>query len=107
MGSRRFGGVRFVVYSNDHVPRHVHAFCDGGEVIVDLLAEEKLALANRTQSVRNAKASAVRKVLEAAAAHYQELCELWNSIHQGAKEEDSNGQDGHDYEGDSGSDQTL
>lgn len=36
MGSLRFGGIRFVVYSNDHLPRHIHAFLGGTEVIIDL-----------------------------------------------------------------------
>jgi len=33
VGSLRFGGIQFVLYSNDHPPRHVHGFLDGTEVI--------------------------------------------------------------------------
>lgn len=86
MGSLTFGGVRFVVYSNDHLPRHVHGFSGDTEAVVDLRADGNVALADRTDAIRpgNAKRSDVRKILETAAVHFDELAALWEGIHGSA-----------------------
>lgn len=83
MGSLPRAGVRFVAYSNDHPPRHVHGFLGETEAIVDLRPDGNVALAERWDAVRpgNAKRSDVRKILEAAAAHFAELAALWEGIH--------------------------
>jgi len=57
MGSIRFDGVRFVVYTMDHEPRHVHGFYAEVEVIVDLRADGKISLADRTDAIRPSNAS--------------------------------------------------
>jgi len=81
--SLRFGGVRFVVYSNDHPPRHVHGFYGETEVIVDLRRDRSVALAKRSDAVRsgNAKRSHVKKILKTAANRFDELAGLWEGIH--------------------------
>lgn len=88
MSSLRFGGVRFIVYSNDHPPRHVHGFAGETEVVVELRggklrAERIVALANREDAVRlvNAKRSDVKKILRVAAEHFDELAALWERVH--------------------------
>jgi hypothetical protein len=83
VGSLKFGGILFVVYPNDHPPRHAHGFLSEAEVIVDLLFDGNVALADRKDAVRpaNAKRSDVKKILEAAAAHFDELTALWEGIH--------------------------
>ena len=70
MGSIRFDGVRFVVYTMDHEPRHVHGFYAEVEVIVDLRADGKISLADRTDAIRpsNASKADVRHVLNASCA---------------------------------------
>jgi hypothetical protein len=70
-------------YSNNHPPRHVHAFLSEAEEIVDLRIDGTVALAEREEAVRpaNAKRSAVRKILDAAALHFTELTALWEGIH--------------------------
>lgn len=73
MGSLTFGGIQFVVYSNDHPPRHVHGFLSETETIVDLRLDGNVRPGN-------AKRSDVRKILEAAAGHFTELVALWESI---------------------------
>jgi hypothetical protein len=80
--SLRFGGVRFVAYSNDHPPRHVHGFTGETEAIVDLRLDGTVALAQRNDTVRpaNAKRSDVKKILSAAALHFEELVELWEEV---------------------------
>lgn len=83
VASLSFSGIRFVVYSNDHPPRHVHGFLSEAEVIVDLLLDGNVALADRKDAVRpaNATRSDVRKILNAAARHFDELAALWEEIH--------------------------
>jgi hypothetical protein len=48
MGSLKLGGVLFVVYSNDHPPRHVHGFSGDTEAIVDWRRDGAVALADPT-----------------------------------------------------------
>lgn len=83
MVSLRFGGVRFVAYSNDHLPRHVHGFAGETEAIVELRFDGTVGLARREDAVRpaNAKRSDARKILRAAAEHFEELAALWEIIH--------------------------
>lgn len=83
MGALTRDGVQFVAYSNDHLPRHVHGFAGETEAIVDLRRDGHVALAERWDAVRpaNAKRSDVRKILEAAAEHFEELVGLWEGIH--------------------------
>ena len=83
VGSLRFDGILFVVYSNDHPPRHVHGYLGETETIVDLRSDGTVVLANRKDAIRpaNAKKSDVRKTLDSAAAHFDELTALWEGIH--------------------------
>lgn len=83
MVSLRFGEVRFVIYTNDHPPRHVHGFCSGTEAIVDLRMDRTVALAKRRDAVRppNTKRSNVKKILNAAAERFDDLAALWESLH--------------------------
>jgi hypothetical protein len=83
VGSLLFDGVRFVVYSNDHPPRHVHGFASGIEVIVDLRLDGNVALGSRRDAIRssNAKVSEVRKILTLAAENFESLTKLWEHTH--------------------------
>ena len=82
MVALRFGGIRFVVYLNDHPPSHVHGFAGETQAIVELRIDGNVALANRDDAIRpaNAKRSDVRKILRAAAEHFEELAALWETI---------------------------
>jgi hypothetical protein len=83
MGSIRFDGIRFVVYTMDHEPRHIHGFYAEVEVIVDHLSDGNVSLANRTDAIRpsNGSKSDVRHVLIVAAEHFDELVSLWEKHH--------------------------
>jgi hypothetical protein len=83
VASIRFDGVLFVAYPQDHTPRHVHGFVDDAEVIVDLRTDHTVALADRPDAIRpgNAKRSSVRRVLDGAAEHFDELAALWEKMH--------------------------
>ncbi len=83
MASVRLDGVRFAVYSNDHPPRHVHGFLGETEVIVNLLQDGNVGLAERSDAVRPSKAkrSEVRRVLQIAAENFEPLAALWEKVH--------------------------
>jgi hypothetical protein len=81
--SLRWAGVGFVVYSNDHPPRHVHGFHGETEAIVDLRLDRTVVLEKRGDAVRpaNAKRSDVKKILKAAAERFGDLAALWEAVH--------------------------
>lgn len=81
MGSKRFGGVLFVTRMGDHDPRHFHAFVGSGEVVIELASDRRVILSKRDDAVRGATASEVRKVVNLATAHFDELAELWEQAH--------------------------
>jgi hypothetical protein len=83
MASLRFNGVRFVAYTMEHAPRHVHGFYADVEVIIDLRQDGKLSLANRTDAIRpgNESKTDVRHVLTVAAKYFDELVSLWEKHH--------------------------
>ncbi|GGA63567.1 hypothetical protein GCM10011507_13980 [Edaphobacter acidisoli] len=56
------------------------------EVIVDLLEDGNVALANRRDAIRpaNAKRSDVKKILRSAAEHFDDLVALWEKTHDKA-----------------------
>ena len=84
MGSIRFEGVLFSVYSDDHAPPHVHARYAEVRVVIDLLlVENAVALSKRHKSVTPIRGSRadVSYILELAAEHYDALVHLWETIH--------------------------
>jgi hypothetical protein len=83
VASLRFGRVLFIAYPQDHEPRHVHGFAGETEVIVDVCIDGNVALADRVDCIRpgNAKRSDVRRILEAAAEHFDELVSPWERMH--------------------------
>jgi Domain of unknown function (DUF4160) len=83
MAGIRVGEVRFRVYPQDHLPRHIHAFVGSGEVIVDLRTDGSVALADRPDAVFRVTRGEVRKVLKAAAAAFEKLAAAWEKMHNG------------------------
>lgn len=82
MGSIRIDGIRFIIYTEDHDPPHVHCNYAGVEIIVDLLPGAT-QLSRRKDAVRpyNAKQSDVHYLLRMAAQHSEQLLSFWRSIH--------------------------
>jgi hypothetical protein len=66
--------------------RHVHGFSGDVEAIIDLRRDENVALGQRADAIRplNGKRSDVKKILDAAAIHFDELVELWENNHDRA-----------------------
>ncbi len=83
MTTVRVGEVRFRVYPQDHLPRHVHGFIGSGEVIVDLRVDGSVALAERRDAVCHVTHAEVRKVLAAAASAFDQLAAEWETMHNG------------------------
>ena len=83
MGSFEFDGITFRVYSGDHDPAHVHCRYQGITVIIELGADRTVGLASRRDAVlpANAKKSHIRRVLNLAGVHFDELLELWEEAH--------------------------
>lgn len=84
MGSVRFDGVRFVAYPQDHEPIHVHGFYAETEAILELRERARdVVLADRSDAVRpgNAKRADVKRILNVAAVHFDQLIELWREAH--------------------------
>jgi hypothetical protein len=79
VGSKTFDGVWFISYAHDHLPPHVHGRYAGVEVIVDLVPEGKIRQSSRWDAIlpANAMRGDVRRILETAKAHGDELMALW------------------------------
>jgi len=82
VASLRFGSVLFVAYPQDHTPRHVHGFFEETEVMIDLGHDRTVSLAVRPDAIRppNAKRSSVRRILNVAAEHFDQLVVLWEKM---------------------------
>jgi hypothetical protein len=59
----RRGGLRLVIYPNDHPPAHVHVLGPGWAVVINLIGPE------------------VRRALQPIVAHRDVLVEAWKRIH--------------------------
>lgn len=77
----RAGEVRFHLYPQDHEPRHAHGLIGSGQVIVDLRADRTVSLAKRPDAVVGVTKSELRKVLRAAAEHFDALAAAWERMH--------------------------
>ena len=73
----RAGGLRVVIYLNDHMPAHVHVFGDG-EAKINLLGPggtPELVWADAMTR------SEVRRAVRLVAAHHAALLQHWERIH--------------------------
>jgi hypothetical protein len=85
VSSLNVGGVKFMIYPDDHEPRHVHGLIGGiggPEVIVELNLDGTVCLARRDDAVQGATRSEVRKALNAAASRFDDLAVLWDAMHK-------------------------
>ena len=83
VSSIRIECVRYVVYPNDHAPCHVHGSMGRTRVVLSLLGDGNVCVADRKDRIKpkNAKASDVRKVLTLAADNFEVLMALWEKTH--------------------------
>jgi hypothetical protein len=77
----RFGGMRVVVYPNDHRPAHVHVIGQGHEAVFELnLPIGEVALRENYGFSRNGLAEIARKLIE----NLEMLSAEWEKIHGAA-----------------------
>ena len=70
----RIGGLRVVVYPNDHPPAHVHVLGPGWVVVVDLIGPT-------VREVINCNERDARRILPLIVAHQDELTKAWRRFH--------------------------
>lgn len=73
----RAGGLRFVIFVDDHEPAHVHVFGDG-HAKINLLGAEGLPELNWVDGM---KRSDVRRAMASVREHRDELLARWRGIH--------------------------
>lgn len=73
----RSGGLRVVIYLDDHEPAHVHVLGDG-EAKIDLGTASGTAALVWSRGFSNAD---LRRAFRLVRTHREELIERWRSIH--------------------------
>jgi Domain of unknown function (DUF4160) len=79
VGAKRFEGVRFSVWTNDHTPRHVHG--DYAEVEAKILLLQDGTVELYAVKPSNLNRADIRHVLAVAESHHSELVDLWEQHH--------------------------
>lgn len=74
----RSAGLRFVIYTNDHDPAHVHAIAGDGEAKINLSGASG---APELVWVVGLKRSVVRRALTIVEQHRDEFLSRWEGIH--------------------------
>jgi len=80
VGSKTFDGVRFLAWTDDHLPPHIHGFYAGVAVVLELDFEKRdIRLARRRDRIRpaDAKKADVNHIRRAALKYRYELFKLW------------------------------
>jgi len=73
----RAQGLRVVIFTNDHVPAHVHVFGDG-QAKINLLGPDGLPELVWAEGMSR---SEVRRAMAVVTAEQQLLLERWREIH--------------------------
>lgn len=84
MGTLRFDGVWFAIYSHDHPPPHAHGIYGKIPVIVDFDSSTRgVTQSTRKNAIQpsNASRADVKHILTIATAHYDELKSMWEATH--------------------------
>lgn len=74
----RFGGLRIVVYPNDHRPAHVHVIGRGCEGVFHLNCPAGPAELRENYGFSSRE---IAHILDFATQHIEELCTAWRRIH--------------------------
>jgi hypothetical protein len=70
----RIGGLRVVIYPNDHPPAHVHVLGPGWLVVINLIGP-------KVREVINCSEREARRVLQLIGDHQAELTDAWRRFH--------------------------
>lgn len=74
----KVGGLRVVIYLNDHRPAHVHVIGNGCEAVFNLQCPEGPPELRENYGFSQAEASRIKAALAQRLAH---LCAAWKDIH--------------------------
>ena len=74
----RLDGFTVRIWSNDHLPRHVHLFKGDGTCVINLKGKNGLP---ELREFYNMKRSEVSQALKIVCEYQHELIEAWNKIH--------------------------
>ena len=74
----RINGYIVRIWSNDHLPRHVHVFKGDGECTINLVGEDGLP---ELREFYGMKRKEVAKAIRIVADNQDKLIEAWISIH--------------------------
>jgi hypothetical protein len=81
VGSISFDGVSFRIYVFDHLPPHAHGVYGSTLVVVELGDAENVSIRPGSIQPNNAKRSDVRRIVDMAVEHYDELMRMWEATH--------------------------
>lgn len=74
----RLGGVRVLIYPDDHRPRHVHVFAGGHEAVFNLNCPKGPV---RLRDNKGFPLVETRRLSTTLTPHVTMLCEAWETIH--------------------------
>lgn len=74
----RIGGLRVVIYPNDHRPAHVHVIGNGCEAVFILNCPDGPPRLRENMGFSRRE---IGKLIDALAAELPTLCENWRKIH--------------------------
>jgi len=74
----RFGGLRVVIYLNDHRPAHVHVIGRTASAAIDLHCPHGPPVVRERYGL---KSSQLKRIEAAIAAELPRLCRKWEEIH--------------------------
>jgi hypothetical protein len=72
-------GFRFVIFTDDHAPPHVHIFGHGGEAKIDLAAEGGAVISWE----RGISRADFRRILAETRENHALLLDAWRKLHGG------------------------
>ena len=74
----RFGGLRVVIYFNDHRPAHVHVIGRGCEAVFDLHCPDGPPEPRENYGFSRRDVATIESILTASMG---QLCQAWEEIH--------------------------
>lgn len=74
----RQGGFEVMIYTHDHTPAHVHVWKAGGEVVINLGAEN---VAPEIRENKSMSTKGMRQALRIVAENQSFLLDEWRRIH--------------------------
>jgi len=74
----RIDGYCVQIFTDDHLPAHVHVFARGCELVVNLNCSEQYVVIRENDGFKNRE---IRDILTIVQANRLQLCESWEEIH--------------------------